>query len=470
MGSSLSLSAVAPSGLANGVTVSYAWDLDGSGQFLDASTQSISFTWAQLEALGINTIGTYYIGLKVTASNGAMDEIFTPLQVTYTNPTVTVNTSSPDYAGSPVTLTLSAAYLSTETVRQWEVNWGDGTDLYYTAGTSTTTVQHTYASAGTYSLSVYVHDDDDAAHPSANYSTKLVVSNAPTTTPPVTPSSSISGASSVVATQSYSLTLSASNGTASEWVVYWGDGSESTENGTPSSAITHTYETQGSYTIRAIAYFPGLTQPSTLGVNVTAAPVIAPTLTVSGLSTTLAGGVYNLSLSDVEVSNGVVTAWTVNWGDGETDTYEVTEGDSIQPEHVYGSQEIGKTLPIVVTATDQYGTFITSNSNVPAGDTYDKTSTPERDGARPVAHVFGQTDRRGRVRQRRRRFKRRGPDRVQRPRAGSPDRLLHNQLGRRHDADRGQRVGPPQCSTSPAWGRGRSTPIRRPSPTPSATS
>ncbi len=378
VGGSLSLSAVAPTGLASGVTVSYAWDLDGSGEFLDASTQSVSFTWSQLEAFGIDTIGTYYIGLKVTASNGAIDEIFTPIQVTYTNPTVTVNTSSPDYAGSPVTLTLSAAYQSIETVKQWEVNWGDGTDLYYTAGTGTTTVEHTYASAATYTVSVYVHDDDDAAHASANYSANLVVSNTQTPTPTATPSSSISGASSAVATQSYSLTLGASNGTASEWVVYWGDGSESTENGTPSSAITHTYAAQGSDTIRAVAYFPGLTEASALGVNVAAAPVIPPTLTVSGQGTTLAGAVYNLSLSDVELGNGVVTAWTVNWGDGETDTYEVAyeQSASFQAQHVYSTQEIGKTLPIVVTATDQYGTFITSNSNVPAGDTYDQTTTP----------------------------------------------------------------------------------------------
>ena len=222
VGDSLSLTAVAPSGLPNGVSVNYAWDFSGSGQFTDASTQSVSFTWAQLKAFGINTIGTYTIGLRVTASNGAADQIYTPIQVLYTNPTVTVTPSSPDYAKSPVSLTLSATYLSTETVQQYSVNWGDGTVLYYPGGTNPTTVQHTYANAGTYPLLVYVLDDDNAAHPSANYSNpNFTVSNAPT---PVVPASAISGSASATAQQSYALTLSVPSGTANEWVINWGDG------------------------------------------------------------------------------------------------------------------------------------------------------------------------------------------------------------------------------------------------------
>ncbi len=54
--------------------VTYAWDLDGDGQFDDAAGAQPVVDWSTLQALGLGVAGTYTVRLRVTDSFGMTDE------------------------------------------------------------------------------------------------------------------------------------------------------------------------------------------------------------------------------------------------------------------------------------------------------------------------------------------------------------------------------------------------------------
>jgi glucose/arabinose dehydrogenase/Ca2+-binding RTX toxin-like protein len=70
---------------ADGDPLSYAWDLDGDGVYDDNTSQNPTYTYS--------TAGNYEVGLKVTDSQGASDELDEPLLISAGNtpPTATIN-------------------------------------------------------------------------------------------------------------------------------------------------------------------------------------------------------------------------------------------------------------------------------------------------------------------------------------------------------------------------------------------
>jgi PKD repeat protein len=59
---------------------SYAWDIDGDGDYDDAIGPTPSLTWSQLQSLGIG-MGSRMIYLKVTQTNGEKDDSYTRLTI-----------------------------------------------------------------------------------------------------------------------------------------------------------------------------------------------------------------------------------------------------------------------------------------------------------------------------------------------------------------------------------------------------
>jgi uncharacterized delta-60 repeat protein len=91
-------------------------------------------------------------------------------------------------------------------------------------------------------------------------------------------------------------------------------------------------------------------------VNVAAAP---PALTISGEASVVSGGTYTLDLSaqfpQVDQNNDFIDSWTVNWGDGTTDSpdSETFTGNPSSVTHVYS---VGpNSFDIQATATDTSG-------------------------------------------------------------------------------------------------------------------
>ena len=136
-------------------------------------------------------------------------------------------------AGGVYTLNLGAVNDPGQTVTQYTVNWGDNQVSTSQVGGAIT---HTYNSPGSDLISVSLTDNSGATSPAAG-------------TLPVTvgtPSVNLTGNSAIFSGQTYNLTINPANdpgGTPLQYVVNWGDGSNTTYNANGNSPIpaSHPY-------------------------------------------------------------------------------------------------------------------------------------------------------------------------------------------------------------------------------------
>jgi hypothetical protein len=174
---------------------------------------------------------------------------------------------------------------------------------------------------------------------------------------PVSPTLSISGASSVNEGATYTLNLSSSETapqSISRWTINWGDGHVQKVAGDPAS-VTHVYATgPRNYTISATATDQTGTYKAGDKVVVTVNHV-PPTLGISGASSVNEGASYALSLSATDTHR--ITHWTINWGDGST---QVVAGDPSSVSHVYLKAPANDVIS--ATATDNTGTYNASDT------------------------------------------------------------------------------------------------------------
>jgi hypothetical protein len=144
--------------------------------------------------------------------------------------------------------------------------------------------------------------------------------------------------------------------TISSVTVTWGDGQVQTVTGNP-SAVTHVYtEGPNDYTIlaKATTHSSTLAASNTVAVQVMDAP---PTLTLSGPSSGNPLSPYTLNLSSSDPGTDSITGWTINWGDGTTDSLIGNPSSAI---HTYAMEHRSYTISAQASETD--GTF-------PAGNT-----------------------------------------------------------------------------------------------------
>jgi PKD repeat protein len=106
--------------------------------------------------------GTYTVSATATDSGGRASTVATQVVVAApASPTVSVMASANAKAGTATTFTISAAPAAgtNATIQNVRVTFGDGTapvDLGAVSGTTTT--QHVYAAAGTYTVSATATD------------------------------------------------------------------------------------------------------------------------------------------------------------------------------------------------------------------------------------------------------------------------------------------------------------------------
>ncbi|MFO0937120.1 MAG: PKD domain-containing protein [Gemmataceae bacterium] len=202
---------------------------------------------------------------------------------------------------------------------------------------------------GTYTISVKITTAlNGETYSNIDVATLTVTNKAPSLT--------LAGSSIVEVNSSYTLNLSSTDlgeDTVRTWTINWGDGSlAETYNGTPATA-THVYSTESSSrTITATA-----TDEDGSYTPITKSITVAAGRKLSGTATGSEGTPYTLTLGRGATGLPAIASWTVNWGDGSTQT---VTGNPSTVNHTYlddGSYGIS------AVATD------VSNIPRPAGNT-----------------------------------------------------------------------------------------------------
>ena len=322
---------------------------DGS-EVVSGNPSSVTHTYAD----GFNS---YTIAATATDEDGTYSANTVAVTVDNVAPALLISGAASVDEGSVYTLSLSSSDPGTDTIANWTIDWGDGSEVVAGNPSSAT---HTYADgANGYVVSATATDED------GTFSSNSIA----VTVDDVAPTLVISGAASVDEGGVYTLSLSSSDpgaDTITSWTIDWGDGSEVVA-GNPSSA-THTYaDGTVNYTVSATATDEDGTFSSN-SISVAVANV-APTLTISGAASVDEGGVYTLNLSSSDPGADTITSWTIDWGDGS----EVVAGNPSSATHTYADGTVNYTVS--ATATDEDGTFssnsisVTVNNLAPTADT-----------------------------------------------------------------------------------------------------
>lgn len=134
----------------DGTIVKYEWDLDGDGQYDDATGVNPSYTWGDDYSGGI--------GLKVTDNDGLTDTDSTTVTVNNVPPIASATNDGPKNEGTPVTVTASQVDPGADTFT-YSFDWNnDG--IYEIVDQAGPSAQYTFMDDGVYTVGVRVKDDD----------------------------------------------------------------------------------------------------------------------------------------------------------------------------------------------------------------------------------------------------------------------------------------------------------------------
>ncbi|MBP7936251.1 MAG: PKD domain-containing protein [Phycisphaerae bacterium] len=138
---------------ANGDAITYAWDLDGDGEYDDATGPAPSHTW--------DTAGVYSVGLIV--SDGSLSSQAVQVQVTVGDSTPQVTVIGPDKLAAGQLGLFDALVTSACEVQAVEWDWDFDSTEFNSSGDAGAAQEHVYASQGTYMVAVRVTDKNGAA-------------------------------------------------------------------------------------------------------------------------------------------------------------------------------------------------------------------------------------------------------------------------------------------------------------------
>lgn len=143
-----------------GETLTFVWDLDGNGTF-ETPGRSVSFS-----AAGLDGPTTQTVNVQATNTDGLSATAATSISVANVAPTV----GGIELPAGPVllgaTVSTSASFIDPAPgdthAAQWD--WGDGSTspgaIVEAVGAGTATGSHAYLAPGSYTITVYVTDDD----------------------------------------------------------------------------------------------------------------------------------------------------------------------------------------------------------------------------------------------------------------------------------------------------------------------
>ncbi len=298
----------------DGSIVSYAWDF-GDGTSGTGVTASHSYAAA----------GTYGVSVTVTDDQGATNTATTSVTVTAPvnqPPTASFTSNCTDLSCS---FDANGSSDSDGNIVSYAWDFGDGSNA------SGVTTNHSYATAGSYTVSLTVTDDQGATNTStANVSVTPPANQAPT-------------ASFVPSCTDLACSFDASassdpDGSIASYAWDFGDGT--TGSGFNPS---HTYAVAGTYNVQlTVTDDQGATASTSGSVTVSAAPNQAPTASFTSSCTDLACSFDASASSDAD---GSIASYAWNYGDGTT-------GTGITSSHSFAS---AGSYDVVLTVTDDQG-------------------------------------------------------------------------------------------------------------------
>ncbi|HEX4415393.1 MAG TPA: PKD domain-containing protein [Lacipirellulaceae bacterium] len=308
------------------------------------STQSIAGNPASISHVYADGTANYTISATATDEDGTYAAGNTvAVIVNNVAPTLAISGAAIVNEGSSYTLNLSSSDPGADTISQWTINWGDGTQVVSGHPSSVT---HTYADGTAHYTIGATATDEDGTYAAGN-TVAVTVNN-------VAPTLAISGAASVNEGSTYTLNLSSSDpgaDTISKWTINWGDGTQ-VVTGHP-SGVTHVYADGNStsyYTISATATDEDGTYAAgnTVAVSVNN---VAPTASAGGPYSTFDDTPIVLTATATDPA-GAADPLTYLWdldGDGvygETGT-AATRGNEVGPSVTYNPSGQGNTTQTV---------------------------------------------------------------------------------------------------------------------------
>jgi PKD repeat protein len=336
----------------DGTVDTYAWN------FGDGSISSVA-----APAHTYSVAGTYNVTLTVTDNKGATDAVTHAVTVTAAPPS-----NAPPVAAFTAGMTgLSGQFDGTGssdpdgTISSYEWDFGDG------ATATGSTANHNYVSAGDYSVTLTVTDNQGAKA----FIVHSVTATAPANAAPV--------AAFTAQVKSLKVSFDGSgssdaDGTISSYEWAYGDGSTGT-----GATADHTYATAGNYdAVLTVTDNSGATNTVTHRVTATAAPNNPP---VAAFTTSAVGLPVSFDGSTSTDSDGSVVGYAWDFGDGAT-------GTGATMTHRYGKSG---TYTVSLTATDDKGASATKTVQV----TVTQQSFSRDEFSRTVANGFGSADQGG---------------------------------------------------------------------------
>ncbi len=322
----------------DGTIISYTWSF-GDGTAASGTTATHSFTDA----------GVYSVTLAVEDNDGATDEqkltIFVTQEIseeTNRRPVASF-TATPKIAsiGETVNFDASQSSDSDGTITTYSWNFGDN-------NTATgVTANHAYTEQGTYTIILTVTDNNgkiDIDSQAVSVTTKA--------TPNINPVASFNKTTQTTsrgenihfdATESYD-----TDGLVVSYIWDFGDGNTAT-----GTEVDHIYETVGVYTVTlTITDSDGVTTKTTSAITITNAIPVA-TFTKSA-ETIKVGETVVFDASQSSDSDGTITTYSWNFGDGNTAT-------GITTENTYSEQG---TYTVTLTITDNNGDSSSFTANI----------------------------------------------------------------------------------------------------------
>jgi PKD repeat protein len=243
------------------------------------------------------------------------------------------------------------------TISSYAWDFGDGT----TSTTTTATVDHTYGSAGTYTVGLTVKDDRGATASTTRSVT--VVANQP-------PKAVVSASTSGLKVTADGTGSSDPDGSIVKYEWTFGDGA--TGSG---STASHSYAADGTYTVTlTVTDDQGATDSASTSVTVATPPNQAPT---ASFTTSASGATVSVDGSGSTDPDGTISSYAWDFGDGSTGTGATTS-------HVYA---VG-TFTITLTVTDNGGATDSTTRSVTVTDPV----LASDDFSRTVANGWGSAD------------------------------------------------------------------------------
>lgn len=287
-------------------------------------------------------------GIYVSASEVAV-------AVSNVAPVLTIAGDSTVDEGSVYTLNLSTIDPGDDSIREWVIDWGDGTSTNGVPGEvisgNPTSVGHVYADGdNSYTVTAAATDEDGtfAAAASSIVNVKDVA-----------PAPEIAGRALIPEGSSIEISLISNDpgpDLINSWTIDWGDGTAAEVLPGNASSAAHTYADDGEYHIVATLNNNDgsfVADPHRLTVY-----NVAPETTVSGEVQSSATQPFRLTLNHViDPGDDTVLEYRIDWGDGSTfgdDTFETFTSNGVV-EHTF--EDGSDVHAIVVTLVDEDGTF-----------------------------------------------------------------------------------------------------------------